>query len=174
MTEKKEIFHPWGKANINQTELWLSHLAEEGWALESVQGWRFIFRSASPHYRCYFLYRALDIKKHWSGPDDILTGLDRYVYKPYRSLKNDFFEIVSQDIHECNSFFQNRNRKYCMEYLESIAIWFVALVVICLFCLLIEKNGFPLLGIPICFLIPYGIGYGMLRRGMKRRRVGLK
>ena len=43
MTEKKEIFHPWGKANINQTELWLSHLAEEGWALESVQGWRFIF-----------------------------------------------------------------------------------------------------------------------------------
>lgn len=106
MTEKKEIFHPWGKANINQTELWLSHLAEEGWALESVQGWRFIFRSASPHYRCYFLYRALDINKHWSGPDDILIGLNRYIYKPYRSLKNDFFEIVSQDIHECNSFFR--------------------------------------------------------------------
>ena len=55
-TFMRKIIYPYTPAMVNSLERWLSLKASDGWRLEEVHGWSFVFRKCKPYQTKYFSY----------------------------------------------------------------------------------------------------------------------
>ena len=66
------VIHPYTPAMLNFLESWLMQKAADGWRLEEVCGWKFIFRGCKPYNTKYFAYSGFGTgtgisNEYWSS-----------------------------------------------------------------------------------------------------------
>ena len=116
-TDVISVFFPYVPALINSVERWLSQKASNGWKLEAVHGWKFVFRRCTPYTTCFFSYSSFGTSIGISY--DYWVSKQRYSHS--KSAINKSVSIIYEvDVrkidNEFNSFVFLRNKYYLKHY----------------------------------------------------------
>ena len=124
------IIHPYVPALINFVERWLSQKASNGWRLEAIHGWRFVFRKCTPYTTRFFSYSSfgtsmgisydyLRSKKRYSCSKSAINKSASIIYEvDIRKIDNDFYGFVFL-----------RNKYYLKHYLGLLLFAIVYTVI---------------------------------------------
>ena len=100
------IIHPYVPALINFVERWLSQKASNGWRLEAIHGWKFVFRKCTPYTTRFFSYSSFGTskgisydyfrsKKRYSCSKSSINKSTSIIYEvDVRKIDNDFYGFV--------------------------------------------------------------------------------
>lgn len=115
------IIHPYSAATINHLETWLSKMADDGWKLKSVKGWRFSFIKCQSSVRQYYMYLSFDASKGFF--DEFYHAKRKYsLSNTSLDRSNSIFEVdLKKADHELNNYYYRRNKFYSRKY-GSIAL----------------------------------------------------
>jgi len=103
---------------INCLEEWLTKKAAEGWKLEEIHGWKFVFRKCKPYAAKFFAYSGFGTSIGISH--DYQASKNRYAHSKNKLNKANEF-IYEVDICKIDSNFKHyvslRNKYYTKHYL---------------------------------------------------------
>ena len=164
MSAEREIqrIHPYSAATINHLETWLSRMADDGWKLKSVKGWRFSFIKCQSSVRQYFMYLCFDSSKGFF--DEFYHAKRRYSLRNTSlNRSNSIFEVdLRKADQELNNYYSRRNKFYSRKY-GSIALLLLVFELLSCFFAKIWGSWVPaaILALPtvyfiICFVLLIG------------------
>ena len=127
-----KIVRPYTPAMINFVERWLCKKAADGWRLEKVYGWKFVFRKCRPYVTRYFSYSGFGTSsgisnEYWASKlnyackKSVLNKMNTIIYEvDFRKINTDFNYLVFL-----------RNKFYLKHYFALLlfAIVYVALAI---------------------------------------------
>ena len=105
-TKRIIILYPYIPATVNFMENWLTKKAADGWKLEEVYGWKFVFRRCKPYVTKYFSYSTFGTnmgisndywisKKQYSLSNSTLNKLNLQIYEvDVRKIDKHFAHLV--------------------------------------------------------------------------------
>ena len=112
------VFYPYVPALINSVERWLTQKAFNGWRLEAVHGWKFVFRKCTPYTTRFFSYSGFGTSMGISY--DYLASKQRYSNSKSTINKSVsiIYEVDVEKIdNDFNSFVLLRNKYYLKHYI---------------------------------------------------------
>jgi hypothetical protein len=102
---------------VNILERWLSKKALNGWRLEKVYGWIFVFRKCTPYKTRFFAYNNIGTSKGIDSDYALSKRLYARKKSPINKQNNDIFEV---DVDKIDRFFEAtvllRNKFYLKRY----------------------------------------------------------
>ncbi len=117
----RSFFYPYIPAMINYLERWLSEKASDGWRLEAVHGWSFVFRKCSPYTAKFISYSGFGTNMGISN--DYFALIKRYSRRKATINKPDsaICEVDIQKIDLDYTYFVSlRNKFYLKHYLAML------------------------------------------------------
>ena len=118
-----KIIHPYSPAMVNHIERWLCAKALQGWQLEDVRGWKFVFRKCKPYITRYCSYDSFG--KERGLVYDYLTSKKLYCLSGSLSSLNRKNAIIYEADNKkidlgFEQFIMQRNKYYLKHYLLFI------------------------------------------------------
>ena len=145
----KTIIHPYIPAMANHVEEWLTKMSENGFALVSMRGWKFVFKKLSPKTRRYFMWYALPKDKKMLN-DFVYYENKIGLKKTVLSKESNIFEI---DLNEVGyeHFLNLRNKNYFSYYLK-LCLFSLSLIILSIVFGFIFKN---IMWVGTLYIIPF-------------------
>ncbi len=127
--KKHVIIRPYNQAMINQVELWLESLSEEGWILVEHNFWKFVFEKTSKKTK-YFICPLFDTSKgfyHTYHSALIKYGKAKHKSKLNKNC-NDIFEVDSNKIDPSFEYYKNARNDFCTKHYLWLTIFITVLM----------------------------------------------
>lgn len=123
MSSQKEVtrIHPYTAATIRFVEVWLAHMAERGWKLKSLKGWKFSFTRCQSSVRKYFMYLGFDASKGYYEHYSYVKRTYGLNSSPLDRLDSVFEVDPCKANEELDKYYSQRDRYYCHKY-GSVAV----------------------------------------------------
>ena len=171
-TDVISVFYPYVPALINSLERWLSQKASNGWKLEAVHGWKFVFRKCTPYTTRFFSYSGFGTsigisydywvsKQRYSHSKSAINKSVSIIYEvDIRKIDNDF-----------NSFVFLRNKYYLKHYV-GLLLFSIIYTAIAIGLMFIDFSLAMFLVLGIILLVYSSFSVFVLAREIKRTNQG--
>ena len=131
MIQKQTIMKPYLRATVNEIEDWLTKMAEEGWHLTDLHGWKFTFERKKPASIKYFICSSTRILTFNGISYDYHTA--KMLYQSKSDINKRNLPVFEADTNKIDEHFEEykrlRNKWYQKEFLAAALLTFLFLCI---------------------------------------------